>query len=257
MRPAVVPNFLDSEVNSVVASASDDAEQSISLPRSNDAAASGPYISATVPHGNRCSSTAEELKRATALGSSQRPSLEGETPTSGSFQVPCFEEIYEGYFPYVWRTLLRMGVPAHHAEDATQDVFIVVHRQLGGFEGRAAVKTWLFSIAFRVAREWLRRGKRSRSQQLPQEVPDEHGPGPFEGVVRNQAVALLYKVLGTLHPDKRAVFILGELEQMSVPEIAEVLDANVNTVASRLRAARKEFDATVQRHDARTRRRPR
>jgi RNA polymerase sigma-70 factor, ECF subfamily len=166
---------------------------------------------------------------------------------------PSFDQIYEEYLPYVWRTVLRMGIPEQYAEDATQEVFIVVHRQLGEFEGRSKVKTWLFSIAFRITREWLRRLRRARSEELPAELSDDTGPGPFEGALRRQKLAVLYELLSTLDPDKREAFILGELEQMSVPEIAEVLGANINTVASRLRAARRAFEAAVQRRDARLR----
>ncbi len=171
-------------------------------------------------------------------------------------EIPSFDSVYDQYLPYVWRTLERMGVPRCHLEDAAQEVFIVVYRQLAEFEGRATIKTWLFSITFRVSKEWLRRSRRSRSEELPTEVRDDRVPGPFEGAVRNQAVAMLHEVLSTLHPDKRAAFILGELEQMSVPEIAAALGANVNTIASRLRAARREFDAAVERRAARQPRRP-
>lgn len=188
-------------------------------------------------------------------GTHPAPASHSGAETTGT--VPTFDDVYETYLPYVWRTLARMGLSPHHIEDAAQDVFIVVHRQLGRFEGRSAVKTWLFAITFRVAREWLRRLRRSRSETLPAELPNDREPGPYEGALRSQAVALLYQVLLLLHPDKREVFILGELEQLSVPEIAETLGVNVNTVASRLRTARREFNAALERRAAQERRRSR
>ncbi|MEZ5243449.1 MAG: RNA polymerase sigma factor, partial [Acidimicrobiales bacterium] len=64
---------------------------------------------------------------------------------------PSFRDVYRAHHAYVWRCLLRLGVDAATVDDAVQDVFIVVHRKLDDFEGRAAVKTWLFAIARRVA----------------------------------------------------------------------------------------------------------
>ncbi|MBN2191761.1 MAG: sigma-70 family RNA polymerase sigma factor [Polyangiaceae bacterium] len=196
--------------------------------------------------------TAREQREAPAAGDNARhwsskpvgPAGSGRTADEESL---VFDSVYETYLPYVWRTLARMGVPEPSVEDAAQEVFIVVHRQLGDFEGRSTLKTWLFSITFRVAQEWLRRARRTRSATLPAEVSDERCPGPYEGAVRSQAIALLYQLLTALEPEKRAVFIMGELEQMSIPEIAEALGANANTVASRLRKARREFDAAVRR----------
>src|SRR5690606_33819611 len=75
-----------------------------------------------------------------------------------------FERIYEQYFPFVWRSLLRLGVSQANIDDAAQDAFLVVHRRLADFEGRASVKTWLFSVAQRVALNYRRRERKALSQ---------------------------------------------------------------------------------------------
>lgn len=167
-----------------------------------------------------------------------------------------FEALYEEYFDFVWRTARRLGVDDRHLDDATQDVFIVIHRKLTEFEGRSALKSWIFGIARRVAHDYRRRSRRKdRASLLPSDgIADASIPSPRDNVARAEAAEILHQFLETLDDDKRDAFVLAELEQMTVPEIAEAVGANVNTVYSRLRAARKAFDHTVSRLQARDQR---
>jgi RNA polymerase sigma-70 factor (ECF subfamily) len=168
-----------------------------------------------------------------------------------------FREVYEGHFDFVWRTVRRLGVHERWLDDAVQDVFIVVHRRLGEFEGRSTLKSWLFGIARRVAHDHRRRaGRKERGDSLPDGLIDPQAASPADDLQRARALQVLHEILETLDDDKREVFILAELEQMTVPEIAAATDANLNTVYSRLRAARQAFDAAVSRHQARARRSP-
>src|SRR5580704_17504684 len=73
------------------------------------------------------------------------------------FELPSFEAVYDEYFPYIWRSVQRLGVAVSQADDAVQEVFIVVHRKLPSFEGRSSIKTWLYGITLRVARVQRRR----------------------------------------------------------------------------------------------------
>jgi len=171
---------------------------------------------------------------------------------------PDFEAIYHDHFDFVWRSMGRLGVDPSAVEDAAQDVFVIAHRRLASFEGRSSVKTWLFGIALRVARDFRRAARRKRSQGFVPEgqadtstVPDADAPSPLDAASRGEAVERLRAILAELDEDRRAVFILAELEQMSAPEIAEAVGANLNTVYTRLRAARREFNEAVARHAAR------
>ena len=92
-----------------------------------------------------------------------------------------------------------------------------------------------------------------RTTELSQELHDLTAPDPLEQAARSEAVQFLDARLAELDPDKRAVFILAELEGMSCPEIAAAVGANVNTVMSRLKAARANFEAAVRRQQARER----
>lgn len=169
-------------------------------------------------------------------------------------RVLDFTAVYDEHFAFVWRSLRRLGVPERLLDDAAQDVFVVVHRRLGEFEGRASVRSWLFGIARRVAHDHRRRiGRKERTEELPEAVVDPHGATPAADAERAEARRVLHEILGELDDGKREVFVLAELEQMTVPEIAEAIGANLNTVYSRLRAARQGFEAAVARRLARQR----
>jgi RNA polymerase sigma-70 factor, ECF subfamily len=176
------------------------------------------------------------------------------TPVNGQAAAPELEAIYDEYFDFVWRSLRRLGVWPGLLEDAQQDVFLVVHRRLAEFQQRSSVKTWLFGICLRVASDYARRARSRPLGAELGELADPAAPDPLEQAARSEAVVFLDAQLGALEPDKRAVFILGELEGMSAPEIAEAVGANVHTVTSRLKAARAQFEAAVRRHQARDRR---
>ena len=163
-----------------------------------------------------------------------------------------FESVYDRWFDFVWRTVRRLGVADASVDDAVQDVFVVVHRRLGDFEGRSSVKTWLFGISMRVAKDYRRSASRRRpTEPLRESLVDAPCGCPMENAAQNEAVQLLHELLDTLDDDKRAVFVMAELEQMSVPEIADALEVNLNTVYSRLRAARAAFEKAVSRQRAR------
>lgn len=157
-----------------------------------------------------------------------------------------FDDLYEEHVDFVWRSLRCLGIREAGLEDAVQDVFVVVHRRLADFQARSAVRTWLFGIVLRVARDHRRRERRKGGlSPLDFEIEDS-APGPHEEAARAEALRALAQALDVLDEDKRAVLVLAELEQMSAPEIAAALGVNVNTVYSRLRAARRAFEAALQ-----------
>jgi RNA polymerase sigma-70 factor (ECF subfamily) len=168
------------------------------------------------------------------------------SPRHGALPAPpAFEAVYEELFDFVWRSLRRLGVTPAGIDDAVQDVFIVVHRRLPEFAGRSSLKTWVLGIALRVARDHQRsRRRKGDHEELDARIPDA-APGPVESLARAEALRELDRILSTLDEDKRAVFVLAEIEELTAPEIAEALEINVNTVYSRLRAARRAFDAAL------------
>lgn len=164
-----------------------------------------------------------------------------------------FREIYEAHFDFVWRVARRLGVSEAALDDAVQDVFIVVHRRLNDFEGRSSMKSWIYAITRRVAKDHRRRVSRKDRGKVPADetLIDGSGQSPAANAEKSEAVALLYKLLDQLDEDKREVFVLADLCEMTVPEIAESIGVNTSTIYSRLRAARAAFDRLVARQIAR------
>lgn len=209
---------------------------------------SGPFSptepETTVTHGEKMPAVTVDVSESGPGASTPGVEADARAPAAR------FEAIYDEHFDFVWRSLRRMGVPEASAEDAAQDVFLVVHRRLQDFEGRSSLRTWLFGIALRVARSHRRRiARKGKHEPLPADVVSD-GELPEDTVQRRRAAAFLDQFLDGLDQDKRAVFVLAELEQMTAPEIEAALGVKLNTVYSRLRAARKAFEAAVARQRA-------
>jgi RNA polymerase sigma-70 factor (ECF subfamily) len=164
-----------------------------------------------------------------------------------------FLELYETHLGFVWNGVRRLGVHESAVEDVVQEIFLVVYRKLGDFEGRSSVRTWLFGIAVRVVRHHRR--KQAAMGATPSDdvesFVDPRGRSPQESAEQGQMVDTLNRLLDELEDDKREVLVLAELEQMTAPEIAEVTGANLNTIYWRLRTARQEFERVVTRFRAR------
>ncbi len=171
-------------------------------------------------------------------------------PASGVTALGSFDEVYEAHFDFVWRSARRLGVPAASVDDAVQDVFVVVHRRGDTFEGRSSVRTWLFGIVAHVARAHRRR-RVLDSAADPDALIDPAARSPQAQAEAAEAMRTLYEVLDTLDDDRREVLVLVDLEEMTAPEAADALGLKLNTVYSRLRAARRDFDSEVARRAAR------
>jgi RNA polymerase sigma-70 factor (ECF subfamily) len=158
-----------------------------------------------------------------------------------ALQRERFHALYREHFDFVFRNLRRLGVVDAAVDDALQDVYLVVLRRIEEFHDTHA-KAWLFAILLRVAGNYRRSQRRRGPTRLLQEeqLPAAEA-GPFESAAREQARKVLHCFLDSMEPNRRAVFVMAELEQMTAPEIARAISANLNTVYSWLRVARLEF----------------
>jgi RNA polymerase sigma-70 factor (ECF subfamily) len=160
-----------------------------------------------------------------------------------------FKELYEAHFRLVWRTLGRLGVREADLLDLTQNVFVIVHRQLSGFEGRAKATTWLISICRLVAKDYLRSAPIRREVLVElRDLARRAGPdgGPVDWIGRQDLSRILEAILARLPGKLRVVFVMFELEELSGEEVARLLDLPVGTVRSRLRLARAAFGREVR-----------
>ncbi len=178
------------------------------------------------------------------------PGEPAEGPRAQTEATQSFDEIYEHYLPFVWRCLRAMGVGPSALDDAAQDVFLVVHRQLGGFRGESSAQTWLYGITRHVASNHQRRAQR---KQAPLEllvsdpVHPDPGPGPLERAEDGEAAAFVAAFLAGLDNKKRDLFILAVLEEMTIPEVAAALSIPLNTAYTRLRSVRAAFERALER----------
>jgi RNA polymerase sigma-70 factor (ECF subfamily) len=148
--------------------------------------------------------------------------------------------VVEAHHDALWRFLRRMGVPEAHVEDAVQQVLVVFARRAADVD-EGAERAFLFGTAHRVASDVRRKVQRDREVVDDDAVLRHVDPAPdAEGRLGDaQLRACLDRVLGGLDPDVRAVFVLAELEEMTMAEVSRLLGIPPGTVASRLRRARE------------------
>jgi RNA polymerase sigma-70 factor (ECF subfamily) len=167
----------------------------------------------------------------------------------GSGSLPLvLEEVYRDHFDFVYRCAARMGGPGFDAEDAAQEVFLVVARRLDTFDGTSRVSTWLYGITLNVVRAQRRRiafrrlWERSDAERARLEAPVLVSVDRAE---LREAHRITYEILDKMSAKKREVFILAELEDLSCEEIAAIVGTKTETVWSRLHYARNEFSSRV------------
>jgi RNA polymerase sigma-70 factor, ECF subfamily len=195
--------------------------------------------------------SAGALQRPTPTGALARSALSQDGTMAEQAGVPDLAGVYEAHFRYVWRCLRSLGVRDPQLDDALQDVFLVVQRRLPEFDGGAELRTWLYAIALRIARKYRERARREPAsleaarEQTPElpAAPEASG----EPALAVERLALARRALAALDDEKREVFVFSRIEEMSAPEIASVVGIPINTVYSRLRAARLAFDAEITR----------
>jgi len=148
---------------------------------------------------------------------------------------------------FTWRALRRLGVHEADLADAAQQVFLVLARKLDLIR-EGSERGFLFQTAFRVASDSRR--SRSRRREVPEDVLDSlpvEGPGPDEDLEARLRRAQLDRILDKMPIDLRAVFVLSEIEELTMAQIAVLMDVPSGTVASRLRRARAQFSEHVAR----------
>jgi RNA polymerase sigma-70 factor, ECF subfamily len=159
--------------------------------------------------------------------------------------------VAQEHLDFVWRCLRRFGVPAADADDAAQQVFLVAADKLSDVPVERE-RAFLFATAARVAAN-ARRSIRRRQSAYDNlsHAPEEPSVSQDELSDQLRARALLDQVMADMPDDLREVFVLFEIEEISIQDIAATLEIPVGTVGSRLRRARQAIQQAVTRHRAR------
>lgn len=170
------------------------------------------------------------------------------TETRG-LSLEDFRRVFDEHVDYVHHTLKRLGVPSADLDDAVQDAFVVLYRRRADYDSTRSIKLWLFGIALRVAAGRRRKRGPNANEDLATLV--DEAPLADARLETERQRERVITALQSIGEDKRPVFIMHEVDGFTMPEIATELGIPLNTAYSRLRVARDEFRAAVQRQQRR------
>lgn len=177
----------------------------------------------------------------TGLEDGAVPDADTEIDEGPVSQPVPFERLVGDHLDFVWRSLRRFGVPTADVDDATQQVFLIANQKLDKIRP-GSERAFLVGVATRVASHARRSLHRREAAELSlSSNPRASNPDPEELTERLEARELLDRVLDTMPLDLRSVFVLFELEELSVDQISRALVLPRGTVATRLRRAREVF----------------
>ena len=162
--------------------------------------------------------------------------------------VHAFDEVYERFEGMVFNLALRLAGDRDEAADLTQEIFLRIYRHLGSFQGRSALKTWVFRIALNHCRDRLARF-RPITQPIVEEAEDDTfavrltdpGRDPEQLAVAADESRRVSRCLALVPHSFREAVILRDLEGLSYEEIAEVLGVRMGTVRSRIARGRDQL----------------
>jgi RNA polymerase sigma-70 factor, ECF subfamily len=162
-------------------------------------------------------------------------------PESVATAPMTIEVLFSTYAPFVWRTLRHFGVARCDLDDQTQEVFIIAHRRLSEWDGEQP-RAWLYAIARRCAAGYRRRSHRRHERAVEAMPESSDGRDPAARIEMDR----LNRALDALDEDKRSVFVLYEVEEMTMREVAEAVQCTLPTAYARLYAARRELARALQ-----------
>ena len=171
----------------------------------------------------------------------------------------AYDELVRSYSGSIYHVAYRMLGDSAEASDVVQEIFLKVFRNISGFKGEAALKTWIFRIAFSEIlnrlRWWKRRHKYATvsldeepNGKPATEFAIESGPTPEEALQSKEREVAIQHALRRLSHDHRSIIVLRDIEGFSYNEIADVLGVSAGTVKSRLARARADLKQALMRY---------
>lgn len=190
-------------------------------------------------------STSGEVKaesQATSKGNTS-PESSGEVrpwvEAAAAGDMQAFRRLYDRFLPYVRRNVARLVGPRPEVDDLVQDVFVEVHRCLGDFRHDSRFETWLYRVTRNVTISHLR--KRKKTVDLSELQPIRANARTLSKIEARDQVRALYAVLDQVSVESREAFVLFEVEELKLREIAEMTETSINTVAARVRRTRERL----------------
>lgn len=168
------------------------------------------------------------------------------SPRTSEATRASLREIFDAHARFIWRTARHLGVREADLEDICQEVFLTAFRRLPSFEGRSSIRTWLYGICLRVTSDYRRRAHLRREVVSADPPARAQGPDQDEPYAREQARVRLGQILERLDPNQRTVFVLYEIEELTMKEVASIVGCPLQTAYSRLHAARARVIDGIQ-----------
>jgi RNA polymerase sigma-70 factor (ECF subfamily) len=153
--------------------------------------------------------------------------------------APSFSALFSEHAPFVLRVMRHLGVAPADLNDQSQEVFVAVFQGLAGFEGRSSERTWIYGICVRVASNYRRRAYVRRERAVSEPPEQSSSADQHAELEQARGAAELGRLLDCLDADKREVFVLYEIEELPMKDVAAACDCPLQTAYSRLRAARR------------------
>lgn len=164
---------------------------------------------------------------------------------SVSVDRDAFRRMFEEQYDYVFHSLRRLGVDSRDLEDLAHDVFVEVYKSFARYDRTRPIKPWLFAFAFRLASTY-RRLARHRTDLGADDETAVSASTADETVTRNEGARIVGEALATMSIELRGVFVLHEIDETPMKDIAQSLGIPVNTAYSRLRLARAAFESAAR-----------
>lgn len=156
--------------------------------------------------------------------------------------IESFELIYRCYSGFVYNVAYRVAGNPEDAQEITQDVFVIIHKKLGGFRFASALKTWLYRVTMNTSINYVKKAGRERGKTLEfkEEITMAQPSTDKETIVEGESnEQVIESLLHSLNADQRACLVLRSVEGLSYQEIATALNVNINTVRTRIKRGRE------------------
>jgi RNA polymerase sigma-70 factor, ECF subfamily len=150
-------------------------------------------------------------------------------------------ELFLTYRRPVHHVLFRVLGSNHEIEDVVQDVFVQIFRSIAGYRGESSLARWCCTIATRVAYVAIDRKRRTPRGEGDADELQHNGPGAQEQLEHRMASHRLYQALEKLDAKHRIAFALAVIDERPLLEVADLTDATVPAVKTRVFRARREL----------------
>ncbi len=164
----------------------------------------------------------------------------------------AFRRLVDGHQRYVFSLAFRVLRNEDDAWDVAQETFIRVWKHLPAYDLRAKFTTWLYTITVRLAADLLKSKNRRQRRFLtsdPEKSQDPAGAEEDMTFVNRDLAANIKALVGKLPPKQQMVFVLRDLQDLTVDEVAQILSMSSNAVKTNLCYARKFIRTHMQRLD--------